>query len=71
MRVEDLKKIGVIGAGIMGHGIAQTYALAGYQVYLHNISQQVLEKALSRIADNLDLFVETGLIEDKGVVEKL
>ena len=40
-----IKKIVVVGAGIMGHGIAQTAAMAGYQVTLTDIDPKALEKA--------------------------
>ncbi len=45
MRVEDIKKICVIGAGNMGHQIALCAALAGYQVTCTDISQEMLDKA--------------------------
>ncbi len=62
MRLEDIRNIGVVGAGIMGHGIAQTFALAGYAVRLNDVSKDVLSRAAGQIRANLDLFVETGLI---------
>jgi len=45
MKVEDIKKICVIGAGNMGHQIAMCAALAGYQVTCTDISQEMLDKA--------------------------
>ena len=45
MKVEDIKKICVIGAGNMGHQIALCSALAGYQVTCTDISQEMLNKA--------------------------
>lgn len=45
MKVEDIKKICVIGAGNMGHQIALCAALAGYQVSCTDISQEMLDKA--------------------------
>ena len=47
MRLEDIKNIAVIGGGIMGHGIAQTYAMGGYRVRLR-LRQMKLEN-LGRI----------------------
>ena len=42
-------KIGVVGAGLMGHGIAELYAIAGYEVTLSDISDDILKKALEKI----------------------
>jgi len=39
MELKDIKKIGVVGAGTMGHGIAQVFAQAGYPVYLVDTKQ--------------------------------
>ncbi|MDI6761428.1 MAG: 3-hydroxyacyl-CoA dehydrogenase NAD-binding domain-containing protein [Thermodesulfobacteriota bacterium] len=61
MKLSQIKKIGVIGSGIMGHGIGQTFALAGYEVMLKDISEAILEKALRRIRSNLDTFIEFGI----------
>lgn len=45
MKLEDIRKIGVVGAGNMGHQIALSCALAGYQVTCTDISQAMLDKA--------------------------
>jgi len=62
VKLEDINKVAIIGAGIMGHGIALTFGLAGYQVSLHDTSPEVLSRALKHIGKNLALFVETELI---------
>lgn len=49
-----LERIGVIGAGTMGNGIAQTFAMAGYPVTLQDISDQSLEHGLGTIKRSLD-----------------
>lgn len=56
----DPKNIAIIGAGTMGHGIAQTFALAGYTVTLTDNNAEILQKAMSRIRDNLQTFVAYG-----------
>ena len=56
-----LNTIAVIGAGTMGHGIAQTFAQAGYAVTLTDSNTEILKRALPRIQDNLRTFVEHGL----------
>ena len=45
MRLESIKRIAVLGAGTMGPGIAQRYAMSGRSVNLYDISEQALEKA--------------------------
>lgn len=54
------KTIGVIGAGTMGNGIAQTAAAAGYQVILQDIQENFLQKGLNTIQHNLNRSVEKG-----------
>lgn len=51
-----IKKVCVLGAGIMGAGIAQVVATAGYDVILVDIEQKILDKALEGIRKNLDRF---------------
>ncbi|WP_202318931.1 3-hydroxyacyl-CoA dehydrogenase NAD-binding domain-containing protein [Archaeoglobus neptunius] len=62
MKLEDVKVIGVVGAGVMGHGIAQVAAKAGYEVVLVDISEEVLKKALE--------LIESGPFGLKRLVEK-
>lgn len=52
--------VAVLGAGTMGHGIAQVSAMAGYDVRLHDPQPLAVEKALAKIADNLAKGVERG-----------
>jgi 3-hydroxyacyl-CoA dehydrogenase len=61
MKLEDIKKVTVVGAGIMGHGIAQVFAYNGYQVYLQDIKQEFVDRAIHRIEMNLKLFIEKGI----------
>lgn len=51
----DSKQIAVIGAGLMGHGIALTFARVGHQVALHDPVAEMLDSAPERIADSLRL----------------
>ena len=61
MNLSDIKKVSVIGSGIMGHGIGQTFALGGFEVTLNDISNELLDKALKQIRKNLDTFIEFGI----------
>ncbi len=56
----EIKKIGVVGAGTMGLGIAQVCAGAGYTTILYDISASILEKAEAAIAANLEQGVQRG-----------
>jgi enoyl-CoA hydratase/3-hydroxyacyl-CoA dehydrogenase len=58
MKVEDIKKIAVMGAGDMGHGIAEVALLAGYKVAMRDIEQRFVDKGLSRIKESLAKLVE-------------
>jgi 3-hydroxyacyl-CoA dehydrogenase len=42
-------KVGVVGAGTMGHGIVEVAAISGYQVYLSDVSQDILNNALKKL----------------------
>ena len=58
MKVEDIKKIAVMGAGDMGHGIAEVALLAGYKVAMRDIEQRFVDKGLTRIKESLDKLTE-------------
>ena len=63
----DIGKIGVIGAGTMGNGIAHVFARSGYSVVLCDVEQRFLERGLATITKNLDREVAKNKItaEDK------
>ena len=61
----NIKKIGVIGAGQMGHGIAHVAALAGYDVQLSDISEDALSHAVEAIEGNMMRQARRGLIKDE------
>jgi len=60
--LDHIKKIGVIGAGTMGLGIAQISAMAGFETILFDIDQQMLTKAIQIITSNLDKGIERGKV---------
>ena len=62
MRMEEVKVVAVIGAGVMGSGIAQRFAEAGYQAHLHARHEETLRAARDRIAKNQEAMVEAGLL---------
>lgn len=57
-----IKKIGVLGAGLMGSGIAQVAATSGYEVTLVEVSEDLVKKGLSGIEKSLAKFAEKGSI---------
>ena len=61
----EIKKVGVIGAGQMGNGIAHVMALAGYDVLLNDISADALEAAMGRIEKNMGRQAGRGLISEE------
>src|SRR6266581_4419088 len=56
----DIKRVGVLGSGLMGSGIAQVAATAGYDTTVRDVSQQVWDKARAGIEKSLAKFVEKG-----------
>ncbi len=56
------KKVGVIGAGTMGSGIAQVFALSGYDVVLVDVEEKFLERGMATIKKSLDKMVEKGKV---------
>jgi 3-hydroxybutyryl-CoA dehydrogenase len=62
-----MPEVGIIGAGTMGHGIAQCFAVKGRQVRLFDVNREVLGTAPARIRSNLELFVEVGWTEPETV----
>lgn len=56
----EIKKIGVLGAGLMGNGIAQVSAQAGYEVIMRDIEQRFIDKGMDTIKGNLNRDVAKG-----------
>jgi len=63
--LKTIETIAVIGAGTMGHGIAQVAALAGFQVWLNDVDRESLARGVSSIEANLEKGIQRGkLTED-------
>ncbi|MFX0189048.1 MAG: 3-hydroxyacyl-CoA dehydrogenase family protein [Candidatus Hodarchaeota archaeon] len=58
MKLNDIKRVLVVGAGTMGHSIAQVYAQSGIEVDLVDLKQEILNSAINKIKLNLDLLAE-------------
>jgi 3-hydroxybutyryl-CoA dehydrogenase len=65
--IEDIRKILVVGAGTMGHGIAQLFAQEGYDVSLFSRSEQTLDRAKALIKSSLDTLAQEGMIDRKQI----
>lgn len=64
MNIQGIKKVTVIGAGIMGEGIIQNFAQAGLQVNAVARNEQTLKKCMAQVEANLKLFAEFGLLKE-------
>jgi len=60
MKIDEIKKIGVVGAGQMGRGIAQVAAAAGWEVWLFDVNDAALESGMKKLRDGLMKAVEKG-----------
>ena len=70
----EIKNITVLGSGIMGHGIAQVYAMAGYNIVLRDIEQKFLDKAMEKIKWSLDKLVSKeriSLEEESEILSRI
>ena len=61
-----MKNISVVGAGLMGHGIASVFALGGYKVTLHDLSEDALARAQKLIREVFRNLAEAGEIDGHG-----
>ncbi len=66
-----IKKVGVLGCGLMGSGVAQTAAQSGYEVVVREINQELLDKGLGRIKDFLSRGVEREKLSQSDMDETL
>jgi 3-hydroxybutyryl-CoA dehydrogenase len=57
---QQIERVGVLGAGLMGHGIAQVAAQSGYEVVLREVNEQTLAKGIGKIEKQLARAVEKG-----------
>ena len=64
-----IKKVGVIGGGLMGSGIAQTAAQAGYDVVLAEVNQELLERGMTRVHGAWQMLQGKGKITEEQVTE--
>ncbi|EMA55442.1 MULTISPECIES: 3-hydroxyacyl-CoA dehydrogenase family protein [Halococcus] len=64
--LDSVERVGVVGAGTMGNGIAQVAATAGYDVVMRDIEQEFVEKGFDAIDSSLDRLVDGEKLSDDG-----
>jgi len=62
IHINSINKVGVVGAGTMGLGIAQITAMAGYETILYDLDQGILDNALEKVEKNLTKGIEKGKV---------
>jgi 3-hydroxyacyl-CoA dehydrogenase len=67
MKLEEIRNISVLGAGIMGHGIAQSFLMGGYPVSLYDVKESILDTARAHMKRNLELFRQFDLIGEQDI----
>src|SRR4030067_1969648 len=65
--ISGMKKILVVGAGTMGHGIAQSFAQEGFNVGLYSRTAETLDRAKSLIDSSLQAFVKEKMVAKKDI----
>ena len=64
---QQIEKVGVLGAGLMGHGIAQVAAQSGYEVVLREVDEQALARGVGKIEKQLSRALEKGKASEQDV----
>ena len=67
MKLDQINTVAIVGAGMMGHGIAQVFATAGYEVILQSRKKETLDKALTGIESNFKFLMENDLIKQDEI----
>ncbi len=71
MQAKDINTIGIVGAGLMGHGIAQVFAFHGFQVNIYDVDPTMLLAVPDRIRENAVVFEELGLVTPEAIAAGL
>lgn len=62
----QVERVGIVGSGLMGAGIAEVFARSGTQVRLYDVNEEALERGLARISASLGRAVESGKLADRA-----
>lgn len=71
MKAEDVKKIAVIGAGDMGHGITAAFLMGGFNVVMRDIEQEYVDKGVAGIKNSLGRFKDRGRMTEEAYSDAL
>jgi len=71
MKLDDIKKIAVVGCGTMGNGIAHVAAQHGYEITFVDVDEKYLEKAMATITKNLDRMIKKEKITEQEKADTL
>ena len=67
LKIEDVRAVGVLGAGTMGHGIAEVVAMAGFEVWVYDVQKGLLDGGLEKLRWSIAKLVEKGALSaEKG-----
>jgi enoyl-CoA hydratase/3-hydroxyacyl-CoA dehydrogenase len=67
LKIDEIRSVGVLGAGTMGHGIAEVVALAGLDVWVYDVQKSFLDGGLEKVGWSVNKLVEKGMIPaDRG-----
>ncbi|HSR13272.1 MAG TPA: 3-hydroxyacyl-CoA dehydrogenase family protein, partial [Thermodesulfobacteriota bacterium] len=66
IRVREIQNVTIVGAGTMGHSLAQVFAQGGYNVRLNDTSEKILSQARNLISSNLKTLSDLGYLEEGG-----
>lgn len=65
--MSEIRNVTIVGAGTMGHSLAQAFSQGGCNVWLHDLREEILSRAKKMILSNLKTLVELGLLEEDQV----
>lgn len=68
--IDGIKRVACVGSGLIGQGWATLFALKGYKVVLHDLSQEKLEEAMKRIFHHINVLVNAGLGSEPEIAKK-
>jgi 3-hydroxybutyryl-CoA dehydrogenase len=71
LKIKNIKKVAVVGAGTMGQGISQLLALTGYNITWCDVNEQILEKGFLKIKESLDKAISLGKITKESKQQAL
>ena len=62
--IHEIKRVACVGSGLVGQGWAALFALKGYDVVMHDLTEEVLERAISRVGNHVRFLVDSGFDGD-------